>query len=380
MLSPLFDTETFSVEIDDLIPGTGISRPDLLDRRSFEETLYRERRRTDRSRRPFVLMILESADIFGEPDNLTQVLLALSKCTRETDAIGWYREGSAIGILFTEFGEAEKSLIVGTLPKKARQALQESFGTDLSDAVRMSLHWYPGESGEESESSCALYPERNSKKPPKRVALSLKRAIDVVGSLAALIFLSPILLVIAVVVKFTSKGPVLFKQVRIGHYGEKFTFLKFRSMYDKNDSKIHEDYVRQLITGSVDSARQNGRPDSPYKLVADPRITTVGRFLRRTSLDELPQFFHVLRGEMSLVGPRPPVPYEFENYDVWHRRRLVDAKPGITGLWQVRGRSRTTFDDMVRLDLKYASAWSLWLDIRILLATPKAVLSGAGAG
>jgi lipopolysaccharide/colanic/teichoic acid biosynthesis glycosyltransferase len=105
----------------------------------------------------------------------------------------------------------------------------------------------------------------------------------------------------------------------------------------------------------------------------------VGRFLRKTSLDELPQFFNVLKGEMSLVGPRPPIPYEVESYDIWHRRRLLEVKPGITGLWQVKGRSRTTFDDMVRLDVEYATSWSLWLDIKILLKTPMAVFAGDGA-
>ena len=122
-----------------------------------------------------------------------------------------------------------------------------------------------------------------------------------------------------------------------------------------------------------------GDASNPYKLTADPRITPVGRFLRKTSLDELPQFFNVLQGDMSLVGPRPPVPYEFERYDLWHRQRLLAVKPGITGLWQVDGRSRVKFDDMVRLDIRYAGSWSLWLDIKILLQTPRAVLSGDGA-
>jgi lipopolysaccharide/colanic/teichoic acid biosynthesis glycosyltransferase len=116
-----------------------------------------------------------------------------------------------------------------------------------------------------------------------------------------------------------------------------------------------------------------------YKLTADPRITPIGRFLRKTSLDELPQFFNVLKGEMSLVGPRPPVSYEFESYGLWHRQRLSSVKPGITGLWQVDGRSRVTFDEMVRLDIRYARSWSLWLDLKILVQTPRAVVSGIGA-
>jgi lipopolysaccharide/colanic/teichoic acid biosynthesis glycosyltransferase len=116
-----------------------------------------------------------------------------------------------------------------------------------------------------------------------------------------------------------------------------------------------------------------------YKIVSDPRVTQTGRLLRKSSLDELPQLINVLKGEMSLVGPRPPLPYEYERYSTWHRRRLMEVKPGITGLWQVNGRSRTTFDEMVRLDLEYVRSWSIWLDLKILLRTPAAVLSGEGA-
>jgi lipopolysaccharide/colanic/teichoic acid biosynthesis glycosyltransferase len=146
------------------------------------------------------------------------------------------------------------------------------------------------------------------------------------------------------------------------------------------DSKIHEKYVSQFIAGKVDGKSDAGQAAVPvFKLQKDPRITPVGRFLRKTSLDELPQFWNVLRGDMSLVGPRPPIAYEFRAYDVWHRRRVLEIKPGITGLWQVEGRSRTCFDDMVRLDLRYARTWSVWLDLRILLRTPGAVILGDGA-
>jgi lipopolysaccharide/colanic/teichoic acid biosynthesis glycosyltransferase len=147
-------------------------------------------------------------------------------------------------------------------------------------------------------------------------------------------------------------------------------------MYFANDSTIHKEYVTRYIAGRT---KKQDKGIAIYKITNDPRVTPIGRLLRRTSLDELPQFFNVLCGEMSLVGPRPPVPYEFAAYDSWHRTRLLAVKPGITGLWQVEGRSRVEFDDMVRLDLRYASAWSLWLDIKILLKTPKAVLVGEGA-
>jgi lipopolysaccharide/colanic/teichoic acid biosynthesis glycosyltransferase len=186
-------------------------------------------------------------------------------------------------------------------------------------------------------------------------------------------------MLIALAIKLTSKGPVLFRQVRLGQYGKKFTFLKFRSMYVNNDHTIHEEFVKQLIKGTPGTEQTNGNHQKLFKLTADPRITPVGRLLRNTSLDELPQFLNVLWGDMSMVGPRPPVLYEFRRYDLWHKQRLLAVKPGITGLWQVDGRSRVKFDEMVRLDIRYARSWSLLLDLSILLRTPRAVLSGNGA-
>ena len=207
----------------------------------------------------------------------------------------------------------------------------------------------------------------------------MKRGMDIVGSLLLLALFSPIFLAIAVAIKLTSQGPVLFRQQRVGEHGTAFTFLKFRSMYVNNDASLHREYVRKLIVGQAAKQPTNGAGEGIFKLTNDPRITPVGNFLRRTSMDELPQFLNVLRGDMSLVGPRPPVPYEVEAYATWHRRRLLEAKPGITGLWQVQGRSRVGFDDMVRLDLRYARSCSPWLDLKILAQTPRAVIAGNGA-
>jgi lipopolysaccharide/colanic/teichoic acid biosynthesis glycosyltransferase len=145
------------------------------------------------------------------------------------------------------------------------------------------------------------------------------------------------------------------------------------------DAGIHKEYVQNFIAGKAQPAGAVKDQKVVYKITSDPRVTWIGRFMRRTSLDELPQFWNVLNGEMSLVGPRPPIPYEIDAYDIWHRRRLLEAKPGITGLWQVHGRSRTTFDEMVRLDLRYSRTWSPLLDLKILLQTPRAVISGNGA-
>ncbi len=194
---------------------------------------------------------------------------------------------------------------------------------------------------------------------------------------------SPLLLMVAIAVKLTSTGSILYRQQRVGQYGKPFTFLKFRSMYTDNDATVHKDYVMQLIAGRAERHPTNGNGNSDgagvYKLTNDKRITRVGGFLRRTSLDELPQLLNVLTGEMSLVGPRPAIPYEVAAYQTWHRRRILEVKPGITGLWQVNGRGRVQFDDMVRLDLRYARDWSPWLDLKILLRTPRAVILGAGA-
>src|SRR5258708_11803196 len=207
----------------------------------------------------------------------------------------------------------------------------------------------------------------------------MKRTMDIAGALLALMFFSPLCLAAALAVKMTSEGPIFFRQRRIGRHGQSFVFLKFRSMYVNNDAAVHREYVQQLIAGKAAKQPSNGNGEGVYKLTKDSRITRVGAFLRKTSMDELPQFINVLNGDMSLVGPRPPVPYEVEAYDIWHRRRLLEAKPGITGLWQVSGRSRVKFDDMVRLDLHYARTWSPWTDLKILLRTPGAVMLGEGA-
>jgi lipopolysaccharide/colanic/teichoic acid biosynthesis glycosyltransferase len=203
--------------------------------------------------------------------------------------------------------------------------------------------------------------------------------IDIAGSGLALLLCSPLFLVIALAVKLTSSGPVFFRQTRVGRYGKTFTFLKFRSMYVNNDNSVHREFVTKYIANQAAAALKQASGSNVFKLTNDKRITSVGKLLRRTSLDELPQFLNVLAGDMSLVGPRPPIPYELAAYQTWHRRRLLGVKPGITGLWQVLSRSSAQFDEMVRLDLRYASTWTPWLDVKILLRTPLAVIKGSGA-
>lgn len=215
------------------------------------------------------------------------------------------------------------------------------------------------------------------REPLPQAARALKRTFDIALSAFILLLLAPLWLLIAILIKLDSRGPVLYKQERVGMDGRIFLFYKFRTMRADADDRIHREYQRKLISGQNDAnLGDDARPI--YKLHRDPRVTRVGRWLRRTSLDELPQLLNVLRGEMSIVGPRPPIPYEVEFYEAWHRKRL-DMKPGITGLWQVSGRNRLTFDEMVRLDLFYIENWSLWLDLKIILRTLPAMLRGEGA-
>lgn len=205
----------------------------------------------------------------------------------------------------------------------------------------------------------------------------VKRASDLIIATLALVILSPLWLLIALLIKLDSRGPIFYKQERVGMDGRIFLFYKFRSMQVGSDDATHREYQRAYIKGHADS--NLGDDQRPvFKLRGDQRITRVGTLLRKTCLDELPQLFNVLRGDMSVVGPRPPIPYEVENYQLWHRKRL-DMKPGITGLWQVSGRNRLPFDEMVRMDLYYIENWSLLLDMKIILQTLPVMWRGEDA-
>jgi lipopolysaccharide/colanic/teichoic acid biosynthesis glycosyltransferase len=366
---------------------TEVNRPPaawFLPQDSFLRMLALERKRTERSQRRFVLMLLEADKLLKSGNHkkvFDSVIDALFRSSRETDVKGWYETGSVIGVIFTELGAAEGNSVANALFTKILNALGRTLSIEQVNELRISFHVYPeaSDNGDRGGSDSALYPDLRADGQSSGGARLMKRSMDIAGSLCALILLSPLFAVIAALIKLTSRGPILFRQERIGHYGRRFTFLKFRSMYVDNNQTIHEEFMKLLIEGSNGAERKDGPRDPVYKLTDDKRITPLGRFLRRTSLDELPQFVNVLRGEMSLVGPRPPIPYEFQKYDLWHRRRVLVVKPGITGLWQVEGRSRVTFNEMVRMDLEYASTWSPWMDLKILLRTPAAVVSGSGA-
>jgi len=364
----------------ELAAAGSLADDEILDEKAFSKMLYLERKRAERSNNRFVLMLLESATLLksGSEESLAvKILSAVSQSTRETDVKGWHKDGNSIGVIFTEIGAAAGRAVAAALLSRITDALSSVLSIDEIKSIRISFHVFPETAGRgcpENGIDLALYPELADS--GKKLDRLLKRGMDILGSLLALLLLAPAMVAIAIAVRVTSRGPAVFRQRRLGLHGRPFTFLKFRTMYSGNDQTTHKEYTKRLISGADCPVAT----DTPvYKLKDDPRITPVGRFLRRASLDELPQFVNALKGEMSLVGPRPPIPYEVEAYAPWHKRRLLLVKPGITGLWQVGGRSRVKFDDMVRLDLRYAKSWSVLEDVKILLKTPRAVVSGHGA-
>ncbi|CAG0945942.1 undecaprenyl-phosphate galactose phosphotransferase [Anaerolineae bacterium] len=341
----------------------------------FHELVYLERRRSERSGRPFVLLLadLDSLPHEKKAENAGKSARKLTEITREVDLKGWYSHGHILGVILTETGAegAEK------VKSKFLDGLATELGP-LAEGVKVSVHSFSaeGSSGRLIPDDFRLYPDLSRKKTVKKKAAIFKRAIDITGSIAGLIVFAPLFVIIPALIKLTSEGPVFYKQTRVGSLGKTFTFLKFRSMRPGSCDSIHSEYIRKLIT--EDTAWEGGQK-KVYKISDDPRVTKIGKFLRKTSLDELPQFLNVLAGDMSLVGPRPPIPYEMECYELWHWRRVMEAKPGLTGLWQVSGRSTKSYNEMVRLDIRYIERWSPWLDLKIIFRTPLAMLSSKDA-
>jgi lipopolysaccharide/colanic/teichoic acid biosynthesis glycosyltransferase len=359
----------------------------VLNELAFKRMIALERRRTERSKEAFLLILFEMSHLHQESKHperiLDRVASALLSAIRDTDMIGWYKDRTTLGVVCTGLVAKEntKDGIVSIILNRVTATLQRALMSDQFNKVTISFHLFPdewdrGDSG--SPHNRVFYPDLTRPEKGRQFPLIVKRVIDIVGSALTLILCTPLLLLIALAIKVSSKGPVLFRQERVGRYGHYFTFLKFRSMFVDNDESIHKEFVTKFIANEAQPQPLNGNSERPYKLAADKRITRVGKLLRNTSMDELPQLFNVLKGEMSLVGPRPPLPYEVAVYETWHRRRLLEAKPGITGLWQVTGRSRIKFDEMVRLDLRYSATWTPWLDLWILLQTPIAVIKGTG--
>ena len=363
---------------------SGSDRP-FLDENCFARAIALERKRAERSGRLFLLVVLDLTRIATQGNNqyaLKRILKLLSLSIRETDIMGWHKANQSLGIIFTDALAETRKTIQRNLLLRINGLLYNGMEFSQFNQLTMSSYVFPEEWYHDipyRPSAPILYQDTSKQRYGSWFFTVAKRAIDLLGSSIGLVLGAPLFLLIGLLVKASSEGPILFRQLRIGQYGRPFVFLKFRSMYVDDHSDVHRAYATAYIRGLPRDGESDGKGQPVYKIRRDQRITRLGAFLRKTSVDELPQLYHVLRGEMSLVGPRPAIPYEVEAYEPWHRRRVLEAKPGITGLWQVNGRSRVTFDEMVRLDVRYAMKRSIWLDLKILLQTPFAVLRGDGA-
>lgn len=355
--------------------ATGLHHP--LSAARFEDHLLHERLRAERSGRTIALLQIDCRMCFKrekQQEGSARILEYLCENTRLTDLIGWHKDGEVIGVIITEFGKCTPLQAIDCLRAKIIPILSHPFCLAHTRVPRLTVQFFPEDatSGEEVvKLDLTFYPELQTERARTRAKVAVKRIVDIIGSSAALVLLLPVFAVIAVAVRISSRGPALYRQQRVGQFGVDFTMLKFRTMHQNAETAAHEEYVRGFIGGQ--SAPING--EGLYKLTNDPRVTRLGKFLRRTSLDELPQFLNVLEGSMSLVGPRPPLRYELTFYQPWHRRRLLESKPGVTGLWQVSGRSRTRFEEMVRLDLRYTKEKSTLLDFAILMKTVRSLIA-----
>ena len=346
----------------------------------FRDVLARERSRADRSNEPIALLVVTTNGASIDPSSWDAVVSAVDAVKRESDLLGWIQPQAMLGVILTEL-RATNYGVADLIERRIRRELEPRLDQATAETLSVRLHVHPnpaaGASGLVVSQLHPLLDDICLRAGQAPVYDTAKRAVDIVGSVTLLTLLSPLLLLISAAIKHRSRGPVLFKQVRIGREARPFTMLKFRTMRVNAHHGIHQAYVTDFINDRATVRKPT--PTQLFKISDDPRVTRLGRLLRKTSMDEIPQLWNVLRGDMSLVGPRPPLPYEVEQYKAWHRRRVLEAMPGITGLWQVTGRSRTTFDEMVRLDLRYAQTRSLWTDFKILLATPGAVIAGTGA-
>jgi len=372
----------------------------LYSRNFFLLRLREERERTKRTGSPFSLLL---ADIVGMSrafnGNTSRSSLVkqeelvghLTTHARRIDIKGWFDEGR-VGVIMPETQGSGAKEFKGKLCQQIRGNWPGTKGVNPEDFVQVytfssdspdrngsSTNGTNAGSDEDNRANNPLYADIFSTELFSVMTRSLKRGIDIIGAASGILLTSPLMLTIAALIKLTSPGPVLFRQERIGFLGKRFVFLKFRSMTANVDQGVHEQYITELINGHHEKINRGSEGRPLYKMTDDARVTTIGRVLRKTSLDELPQLFNIVKGDMSLVGPRPPIPYEAEKYRLWHSARVFEVKPGLTGLWQVSGRSQTSFDDMVRLDLRYAMTWSLWLDFKIILKTFPAILSAKGA-
>ena len=345
----------------------------------FRDLIERERSRTDRTGIRFSLVVFKhkgrKRDTYRSLSHLAGLLTARA---RTSDEIGWF-DRTSLGILLIGAGEAGASefgrKVAASLPEEVAAPMISVYVYPSNGQGKERVQ--PGKDDATEAGSIAAIPPvptteytalPNDAAMPSVFFRQLplwKDILDVISALIALILLSPLLLLIAIYIKIADPGPVFFRQERVGFRGKKFECWKFRTMKVDNDEAAHEEYLKSLIKGG---------DQAMIKLDArkDPRIIPLGWLLRQTGLDELPQLVNVLRGDMSLVGPRPCLPYEAREYDQWHAERF-DSVPGLTGLWQVSGKNRTTFKDMMRFDIRYARRMSFWMELQILFKTFPAI-------
>lgn len=339
----------------------------------FDDMLQRERKRTERSQKPFALIMVEIHHLVKSKAkrSIRNLTVVLEECFREIDIQGWYKHQSIIGIICPDV-ERES---VKALKKKVQNALEKALPISFIEELTVSYICFPEEDTRDIDDvHLSVYPEFKVNSPKKIVSDIAKRTMDLVVATTALIVILPLLAVVAVLIKVTSPGPVFFKQKRVGFGGREFTLFKFRSMNINNDESVHKAFVKDFIKNS---GLEVSDDTQAFKIVHDKRVTRIGAFLRKTSLDELPQLLNIICGDMSLVGPRPPIKYEVDEYHIWHRRRVMEVKPGLTGFWQVYGRSSTSFENMVRMDIYYIKYRNFLLDVMLILRTPFVLLKGA---
>lgn len=358
----------------------------LISEETFKTMIEVERKRSDRSGKPFLVMLLDLTSVINGKDRYSngrisilqffnKVVKTITLETRDIDIKGWYETGKSIGILFTEITPEGKDKILEKINSGLYKVFRES-----ASRINISCHWYPIDHSELGNGEIQIfYPDPSQLSLRKRISRISKRSIDIVGSLLGLLIFSPVFLIASIIIKATSEGPVFFRQERVGKGGKIFKIYKFRTMTVKNDESEHREYMKQFIHGQAKAVEDETTGMKVFKLTNDARVTRIGKFLRKTSLDEVPQFINVLLGDMSLVGPRPPIPYEVKEYNLWHRRRVLESKPGITGYWQVEGRSLTNFDGMVRMDIRYINTRSTLYDLKVILKTPLALFTAKGA-
>jgi lipopolysaccharide/colanic/teichoic acid biosynthesis glycosyltransferase len=330
----------------------GIARPDV-----FLAVLKHERCRSDRDGSTFCLVVFGVSDLVSDRKGMRLFAEGIKRSMRSIDEMGWM-DRQSIGVLLPVTGS-----------DGGKQFVSRASGSRACTLYTYPDHWLPGGVDRECDDDKDGDRDRDRDGDAIKKVFSLevplwKTGLDIVGAIGALLVTSPLFIFMTVYIMLFSPGRIFFTQKRVGQHGRFFTFIKFRTMHENNDSGAHREYLRDLI--------KSGRPMEKLDTDRDPRIIPGGKIIRKMCIDELPQLFNVLKRDMSLVGPRPCIPYEATEYLRWHSRRF-DTLPGMTGLWQVNGKNKLSFEQMIRYDIAYAERMSLANDLRILLRTPVAI-------